>query len=175
MKTTNSIVIKVLEVFFSLTFVGLCIKASVILVSFIGGLLFSAEAANELYFGYNLSGLYSFSKIHYIFAVSLFIALTGLKAFIAYLIVEFFLKFKLSKPFNRELTDIFLWISHVSLGTGILAIIANGYCKWISKKGIAVPIDWSASEILFFAGVIYLIALVFEKGTDLQSESDLTV
>ena len=43
------------------------------------------------------------------------------------------------------------------------------------KKGVAVPIDWSGSELLLFGGVIYLLALVFKKGAELQTENDLTV
>ena len=173
--TTNSTVLKVMNVLFWIAFIGLCIKTGAILTSFMVSLFVNAAGAGDLYLGLNLSELYSFNHLYYIFTVSLLIALTGLKAYIAYLAVKFFLKFDLSKPFTKELTGLFLRISYVSMGTGVLAIIAEGYCKWIMKKGIAIPIDWSGNEILFFAGVIYLLALVFQKGTDLQTESDLTV
>ena len=175
MTTTNSAVLKVMNVLFWIAFIGLCIKTGAILVSFMVSLFVNDAGARDLYLGLSLFDLYAFSKPYYIATVSLLIALTGLKAFIAYLVVKFFLKFKLSKPFSKELTDMFLRISYVALGTGVLAIIAEGFCKWISKKGIAIPIDWSGNEILFFAGVIYLLALVFEKGADLQTENDLTV
>ncbi len=175
MTTTNSIVLKVMNVLFWVAFIGLCIKTGAILISFMVSLFVNDAGARNLYSGLNLFELYSYSKLHYIFTASLLVTLTGLQAFIAYLIVKFFLKFNLSKPFNKELTDIFLRISYVSLGTGVLAMVAEGYSKWIVKHGIAIPIDWSGNEILFFAGVIYLLALVFEKGTDLQNENELTV
>lgn len=175
MTTTNSIILKVVNVLFWIAFIGLCIKTGAILISFFVSYFVNAEGAKNLYLGLNLFELYSYDKLHYMYTVSLLLFSTGLKAYIAYLVVKFFMKFKLSKPFGSEQTDMFLQISYVSLGAGILAIIAEGYCKWLLKKGIEIPIDWSGNEILFFAGVIYLLALVFKKGTELQVENDLTV
>lgn len=175
MKTTNSAILKTMNVLFWIAFIGLCIKTGSILTSFIVSHFVNPEGAKDLYLGLNLFGLYSYDKSHYTFTVSLLLVLTGLKAYIAYLVVKFFLKFKLSKPFGNDLTDLFLQISYTALGTGVLAILASGYSKWVAKKGIPVPIDWSGNEILFFAGVIYLLALIYKKGTDLQMENDLTV
>lgn len=175
MTTTNSTVLKVMNVLFWIAFIGLCIKTGALLTSFIVCLFVNPEGANDLYLGLSLFDLYSYSKSHYIFTASLLIVLTGLKAYIAYYVIKIFMKFNLSKPFNSKLTDLFLKISHIALGTGILAIIAENYAKWIMKKGVSVPIDWGGSEILLFAGVIYLFALVFKKGAELQAENDLTV
>lgn len=175
MKTTNSTILKVMNVLFWIAFIGLCIKTGAILFSFIVTLFVNSEGAKDLHLGLDLFDLYTYNKLHYVYTVSFLLVLTGQKAFIAYFIVKFFMKFNLSKPFNKELTDIFLTISHISLGAGIVAIIANGYSDQIMKKGIPIPIDWGGNEILFFAGVIYLLALVFQKGTELQTENDLTV
>ncbi|WP_461532667.1 DUF2975 domain-containing protein [Sinomicrobium sp.] len=175
MTTTNSTVLRVMNVLFWIVFIGFCIKTVAILISFLISLFVNSEGAANLYMGYDMSELYSYSKQYYIFTVSLLLVLNGLKTYIAYCVVKFFMKFNLSKPFNHELTDLFLSISHISLGLCVLALIAALYCKWILKKGIAVPIDFDGGEILFFAGIIYILALVFKKGADLQTESDLTV
>lgn len=175
MTTTDSTILKIMNVLFGIAFIGLCIKTGAILISFIVSHFVNSEGAKDLYQGLNLFDLYSYDKLHYTFTVSLLLVLTGLKAYIAYLVIKFFMKFKLSKPFGNDLTDLFLKISYTALEAGVLALIASGYSKGISKKGIPIPIDWSGSEILFFAGVIYLLALVYKKGTDLQMENDLTV
>lgn len=175
MTTTNSTVIKIMNVLFWIAFIRLCIKTGALLISFIVSLFVNPQGANDLYLGLSLPDLYSYSKPHYIITMSLLIVLTGLKANIAFYVIKFFMKFNLSKPFNTNLSDLFLKISHIALETGILAIIAQNYAKWIMKKGVDIPIDWSGGEILLFAGVIYLFALVFKKGTELQTENDLTV
>ncbi len=104
MTTTNSNVLKIMNVLFWIAFIGLCIKTGAILTSFIVSLFVNPAGASDLYLGLNLSDLYSFDKLYYIVTVLLLTALTGLKAFIAYLIVKFFLKFKLSRPFSKELS-----------------------------------------------------------------------
>ena len=83
--------------------------------------------------------------------------------------------FSLDRPFDYQLSDIFMKISHIALFTGGLAVIAHYYSKWVAKKGVPIPIDWGGNEILFFAGVIYLLAITFKKGAELQQEQDLTV
>lgn len=175
MSTTTITVLKVMNVLFWIVFIGLCIKTGGLLVSFFVSLFISAVDAKNLYMSLNLSELYDYNKWYYIHIASLIISLNGLKTFIAYLVVSIFTKFDPSKPFNPEITALIETISHVALGMGIIAIIGSGTSDWLMKRDIPVAIDWGGGEILFFAGVIYIIAIVFKKGTELQTENDLTV
>ncbi|MBC3540871.1 DUF2975 domain-containing protein [Rufibacter sp. H-1] len=175
METTPSTILRVMNVIFWVLFIGLCIKTGAILVSFAVSLFVNAEGAKDLYQGLDLSELYHFNRSLYIQTVSLFIALTGLKAYIAYLVVKVFLKFKLARPFSQQLVTLFSKVSYYAVGAGIIALIASGHSKFVLKKGIAIPLHWGSEEILFFAGVIYILALIFKKGAELQAENDLTV
>jgi hypothetical protein len=176
MTTTSNTVLKIMNVVFWIVFIGLCIKTGAILTAFCVSLFVNAQGASDLYLGLNLSELYDFSQYHYISTVSLLIALYGIKAFIAYLVVKIFMKFNFSSPFNNEVTGLISRISHWALEAGVLAMVASGYTKWLTNnQGIAVPIDWAGEEILFFAGVLYIVSLVFKKGTELQTETELTV
>ncbi len=175
MTPTNATIFKTMQVLFWIAFIGLCIKTGALIVSFSISLLVNAAAAKDLYLGLNLYELYQHDTVQYGFVASLVISLMALKAYIAYLVVKLFMKFNLNKPFQPAITQLFLQMSHVALGTGILTIIAEGYTKHLLNKGIAVPIESNGSETFFFAGVIYLLALVFQKGVELQTENDLTV
>jgi hypothetical protein len=68
-----------------------------------------------------------------------------------------------------------LTISKLALITGLVAIIGSAYSKWLLTYNISVPINWAYGEILFFAGIIFIVAQVFKTGTILQSENELTV
>jgi hypothetical protein len=176
MTITSNTILKIMNVVFWIVFIGLCIKTGAIIISFCVSLFVNAQGASDLYLGLNLSALYEFSKYHYISTVSLLIALYGVKAFIAYLVVKIFMKFNLTSPFNSEVTDLITRISHYALNAGVLSFVASGYSKWLTNnQGVAVPIDWAGEEILFFAGVLYIVSLVFKKGIQLQTENDLTV
>jgi hypothetical protein len=67
----------------------------------------------------------------------------------------------------------------MALVIGLISIVANRYCDWLSKKGVDTSqasqyLD-GGSEFMLLGGIIYIIALVFKKGIELQSEIDLTV
>lgn len=164
-----------MNVLFWIVFIGLCIKTGALLFSFFVTLFMGTAGTRDLYMDLDLSALYDYNVWYYIHLVSLIIALNGLKAYIAYLVVNIFLKFDLAKPFNPDISTLIAAISHTALGAGILAMIANGSSDWLMKRGVDIPTNYGAGEILFFAGVIYIIAIVFRKGTELQTENDLTV
>ena len=168
-------VLSVMNVLFWIAFIGLCIKTGALIFSFILSLFVYPSAASNLYLGLNLSTLIAYQKLMFVAVVSLLIVITAQKASIAYYALQCFRRFNPDRPFDNGLADLFTKISHIALITGGLAIIAHYYSKWIAKKGISIPIDWGGNEILFFAGVIYLLALTFKKGAELQQEQDLTV
>ncbi len=160
---------------FWIIFLGLCIQTGAIIYSFFVSLFINPEGANNLYSGLNLSGLYAFSIKNYVSMVSLIISLSALKAYLAFLVIKIFLKFDFSSPFNAAVVSLITQISHLALGTGVLAIIANGYSRWLAKKGVAVLQNWEGGEFLFLAGIIFIIAEVFKKGFEIKTENDLTV
>lgn len=175
MKQKIPFVFHLMYVIFWIVFIGLSIKAGVLVVSFIVSLAVSAQAASDLYMGLDLSELHNFDKYHYIAIMVLAIILSMLKASIAMMAVRVATGFNIDKPFNTVTTHMISGISRLALFTGILAIIAQEYIKWLSEKSISVPLDMGGQEILFFAGVIYMLAKIFEKGVELQSENELTV
>ena len=175
MTTKTTFILKAMNIIFWVIFIGLCIKTGAILISFLISLFINSDGAKNLYLGFNLFDLFTFDKLHYCFIVSFIILLTGLKAYMAYLVVKIFLKFKFSSPFKTTVTSLISKISYVALGTGILAIISSVYSDWLIKKGIPISHDWGSDEILFFAGVIYIVAQVFKKGEEIQTENELTV
>ena len=175
MTTTNSSVFKVLRVVSAMLFVGLFFQTATILYSSLQSLFADANAAKDLYRGLSLYELLSANKAYYINAVSLLVLVNGLKTYVLFLVMRVFKIFNPAKPFESAMSELFMKISYFSLGTGVLALIANGYFKWLLKNGTVVPVNWGSEEILVFAGVIYILALVFQKGTELQTENDLTV
>ncbi|GAP68129.1 hypothetical protein BA6E_102127 [Bacteroidales bacterium 6E] len=175
MKQKIPFVFHLMHVLFYIVFIGLSIKAGVLVISFIISLAVSAQAASNLYMGIDLSELFKFDKYHYISIMVLAIIIAMLKASIAMMAVGVASGFNIDKPFNTITTHMITGISRLALFTGILAIIAQEYIKWLSTKNISVPLDMGGQEILFFAGVIYMLAKVFEKGVELQSENELTV
>ncbi len=70
-------------------------------------------------------------------------------------------------------------MSAVALLTGVLTIVSNYYCHWLIGKGINLPTltDYlgGGAEFIFFAGILYFISQVFNRGIEIQTENDLTI
>lgn len=173
-ETSTTIVLKVMNVLFWIVFIGLCIKTGALLTSLIVSLI-NPAASKNLYMDLNLTQLLNYDKVHYINVASLLICVTGMQAIIAYLVVKISMSFNIAKPFSMEVHKLIEKISYWALFTGILALLSANYCKPMLNKGTEVPINWGAGEILFFAGIIFIIAQVFKKGIELQTENELTV
>ena len=175
MAKRTSLILKTMNVLFWIIFIGLCIQTGTILYSYLISMFVNPAASNNLYMNLNLSELYKFNITHYSAIVLMHSFLTGLKAYIAFCVVKIFMELKLEKPFSEGINDIISKISRFAVRAAVLAIAAQAYSDWLLSNGIVVPINWAYSEILFFAGVIYIIALIFKKGIELQSENELTV
>ncbi len=173
MKTT--FILKFMNVIFWIVFIGLCIETGALLVSLFVSLFVNPEAAQNLYLGLDLFDVYKIDVESYIGVASFMIALTAMKAYLAYLVVKLFLKFDLNYPFNEKTASIISKISTYALSIAVVAIIADQYGARLFKKGIVLQIDWGAQEFLFFGGIIYIIALVFKKGVEIQNENELTI
>jgi hypothetical protein len=173
MKT--NVIMKVMNIIFWIVFIGLCIKTGALLISFFITLFINSKGAEDIYMGLDLLYLYNFSVENFIGIGSFIITLSALKAYLAYLVIKLFIKFDLKYPFNEKTTSIITDMSHYALSIGVVAIIAESYANRIMRQGIPLQIDWGAEQFLFFAGIIYILALVFKRGIEIQSENELTI
>ena len=178
MKATTKNILRVMHIVSWIIFIGMCIQTGAIAYSFIVSLINTAGARN-LYEGLDLSGLYSYNLRHYGVMVSFLILLSGLKAYMFYFIIKIFFKINFVHPFSTEVAALIRKISYVALGIGVLGIIANLYSEWLIKRGVELPNLQrhlgGAGEYLFLAATIFVIAQVFKRGIEIQSENELTV
>jgi len=173
MKT--NIIMKVMNIIFWIIFIGLCIKTGALLVSLFVTLFINSNGAADTYMGLDLLNVYNFNVEYYLAIASFLIALSALKTYLAYLVIKLFMKFDINYPFNQKIASAIINMSYYALSIGVVAIIAENYGNRIMKQGLTLQIDWGAEQFLFFAGVIYIIALVFKRGVEIQNENELTI
>ena len=177
MKTTQVLLIMKFTVW--ATFIGLCIQTGAILYSFFISIFVNPAAAKNLYLGLNLSGLYNYNAWHFAIIMLLVICLSCLKTYITYSVLQIILKTNFVHPFSTNIAALIKKISYVAFGIGVLAVVANAYSEWLIKKGIAFNDLQNylsgGPEFLFFAGILFIIAQVFNRGIEIQSENELTI
>ena len=81
----------------------------------------------------------------------------------------------MAQPFSAQMMSLIQKISHIALGIGIVALVAQNYGRWLMHRGHSVPQNWGGEEFLFLAGIIFIIGLVFKRGIEIQSENELTI
>jgi len=178
MQSGTKSILTILNVIFWVVFIGLLVKTGALVLS-LGLTIFNPSAAKNFYYGIDLSELKAYSAWHYMNLVSLLVFFSGLKAYMAYLVLRIFSTISIEHPFSAGIASRILSLSHVALSTGVLSIIAVGYSRWLTKTGV-VPFHvlqelGGSAEFIFLAGIIFMIAQVFKRGIEIQSENELTI
>ena len=178
MSKTNNIIFWSLYVIAWLIFVGLSIEAGGLLVNFFFS-LYKPDFVQNLYQQLNLTAMYKESKLVFfgIYGFILFISI--LKASLFYIVIRLMHKMDLSKPFNSFVARQILQISYYTLSIGLLIYIARELSKNLKHQGFATDNlnqFWTDGQAFILMGaVIYIIATIFKKGVDIQTENDLTI
>jgi len=177
--STHNLILPILNILFWIVFIGLCFNTGTILFSFIVGLMGNSIPTEKLYLELNLSELYQLGPFHYLNIGLVLVIASGLKAYMAYLAVKISMKFNLKEPFSPKICKWIEQISYFALMVGILQVCAESYYKGLIKEGL-VSVKLSGNfgdggEFLFLAGIIFIIAKVFKRGLEIQSENELTI
>jgi hypothetical protein len=173
-KTKTEKILAVMNVLAWLAFIGLVIQAGAILISYAASIA-NPVAAKDLYQKLNLYNLRESRFWLYTLKVIMMIALLVLKAYTAWLVIKVLSRIKLSDPFTMEVARMLEQISYFILVTWLLDVAHNTYTKWLSEGIAGLKDSLVLNEFIFLAGVVFVIAQIFKKGVEIQSENDLTI
>jgi len=173
-KTRTQQILTVMHILAWVAFIGFMIEAGATLVSYSVSSV-NPDAARNLYKGLNLYNLRQFNFWHYTLTVSFMVALSCMKAFVSFLVIKTLSKVNLMNPFKMEVARILERISHVLLGAWAIAVLSNVHTGWLLKTTGELQGDWVGGEFIFMAGLVFVIAQVFKRGVEIQSENELTV
>jgi hypothetical protein len=178
MSKRNNFVFIALQIVAWIIFVGLCIEAGALIVNFIYS-LFKPEIVHNLYQKLDLSQMYNLNKWVYfsMYGFILFIAI--LKACLFYVVIRLLLKLDLTRPFNSYVAGQIKILSYYTLSIGLICYIARQTAQSIQHYGFEVDAlnqFWADSQAwILMAAVIYVIATIFSRGVELQTENELTI
>lgn len=159
-------------------FVALCIEAGALLVNFIYS-LFKPEVVKNLYQKLDLSQIYSVNRWVYFGVYSFILFISALKAYLFYVVIKLLSKLDLAKPFSSFVSGHITKISYITVSVGIISYIAREVTRGLVHYGFdTAPLApfWADSRAyILMAAVLYVIAVIFARGVELQDENDLTV
>ncbi len=178
MKTKKNFVFIILNIVAWIIFVGLCIEAGALIVNFVFS-VFKPEMVHNLYQKMDLSALYQRSTMVFYGMYGFVLFLSILKACLFYIVIALLLKLELEKPFSTFVSAQITKMSYLTLSIGLISYIASEIAKSLQHQGYEIePLNqfWVDSEaFILMAAVVYVIAVIFKKGVELQSENELTI
>lgn len=159
-------------------FIGMCIEAGSFFFNAIYTIAVNPEAAGY----FRLGELYAYDQGYFLVQI-LLVSIPGvLKALLFFLIIKILMakKLNVAQPFNKEMGHFLRNASWISLGIGAFSFWAETYRLWLQQKGIPMPdiqkLNIDGASVWIFMGVILLIiAQLFKRGIEIQSENELTI
>ena len=86
----------------------------------------------------------------------------------------------MSQPFNREVKLFIIKVSCLAFGIGLFTWAGAEYTEWLVKQGVKMPdtqhLRLGGADVwLFMSVTLFVIAQIFKRGIEIQSENELTV
>ncbi len=182
MKISTQLILKIMQGITWLIFIGVCIEAGGSIFSAFYTLVINPINAKNFWVGNDLSGLYAYDRGHFLVETMLISITAVLKVCLFFLIIKILhnKKLSLSQPFNNEVRHFILNLSYTTFGIGLFTAWGVRYTSWLEKQGIQMPdtqnLRLGGADVWFFMSVtLFVIAQIFKRGIEIQSENELTV
>ena len=181
MKISTKQMLKILYVLSWIIFIGVCIEAGSFIVNAFFALV-NPMVVKYLWHEADLSGLFKYDH-GYFFVITLIMSIVAvLRAWLFYLIIKILhdKKLNMAQPFSKEVGRFIFRISYVALLIGLFSWWGVKYVEWLVKQGVKMPdIEYlrlgGADVWLFMSVTLFVIAQIFKRGIEIQTENDLTV
>jgi hypothetical protein len=178
---TTPQILRILYVLSWILFVGICIEAGGFIFNAFFTLVLNPIGAKHFWQEIDLSALYAYDRGHF-FAETLAISIVAvLRACLFYLIIKLLHdKLNMAQPFSTEVGRFISKMAYITLLIGLFSWWGAKYSEWLIKQGVKMPgiqyLRLAGADVwLFMSVTLYIIAQIFKRGTEIQSENDLTV
>ena len=168
-------ILRILYVVSWIGFVGQCIATGAMLFFFIVNLFTNSLMAENLYLGKDLSEVYDHGEYHFAVIAIFLLLVSGLKAYLFLQVIKIIDRINIERPFSEIVRRFISKMSVTALLIGIIGVVGSTYADVLFKNEVNVEIGATWTGFLFLAGILYVIAQIFKRGIELQSENELTV
>ena len=178
MPNSNKLIFDFLKVVAWIIFIGLCVEAGGIITNAVFS-FFKPELISRLYKAEDLSAVHAQSPSNYYILLTFWVTIASLKAYLFYFIIKLLSTLDLVHPFSQDISDRISKLSYIVLAIGLLSAIANQLTERLKGQGIGIgnmQEYWNdAAAFLMMAAIIYILAQIFKRGIELQTENELTI
>lgn len=173
-RTKTETILVIMNVLAWITFVGLMIEAGAILVTFVIGLA-NPEMVPKLYKGMDWVSLRQYDVWYYTGIITMKAAILILEAYTVYMVIKVLSTIKMTNPFTMEVAKRLENIAYTLILVWVAILIYNGQLKWLAKDVADLEGKELSTDLIVYAGLVFVISQIFKKGVEIQTENELTV
>jgi hypothetical protein len=182
LKISTKQILQILYILSWIIFIGVCIEAGGFIFNAFFALVLKSVGATHFWQQADLSGLFKYDH-GYFFVVTLIMSIVAvMRAWLFYLIVKILhdKKLDMAQPFNKEVGRFIFTISYLALLIGLFSWWGVKYARWLAGKGVEMPdiqdMRLGGADVwLFMSVILFVIAQIFKRGIEIQTENELTV
>jgi hypothetical protein len=182
MKISTTQMLKILLIVSWIIFIGVCIEGGGFISNAFLTLVLDPADAKHLWQQVDLSALYQYDHGQFFAEMMLMSIVAVLRAVLFYLIVKMLhdKKLNLQQPFSKEMGRFIFNAAYLALAIGLFSFWGVNYTGWLTGKGIKMPdieyLRLGGADVWLFMGItLFVIAEIFKRGIEIQSENELTV
>jgi len=173
MKSKAEKLLAVMHILAWIVFIGLTVIAGAIIISWFVS-IGNAQASKDLYKGLDLSDYRQHSFLQYTFVAGYKVIWYITQAYIAFLMVSLLSKLNIARPFSADVAFLMQKISYAILCLWMIAMAYDIHVG-ILEKIYGIAATYISGDAIFLAGIVYILAQMFKRGAEIQSENELTV
>lgn len=180
-KITAKQTLNVLLILSWIIFVGLSIEASGFIVNAIFSIV-RPDVVSRLYRQVDLSALLKYDHGHFFVMTFIMGIVAVMKAWLFYEIIKIIQSrdLNISQPFSKKVRRFIFCLSYAAFLISLFSWYGVKYAGWLIEQGVGMPdtqqLRLGGADVwLFMAVVLFIIAQIFKRGIELQSENELTI
>jgi Protein of unknown function (DUF2975) len=182
MKISTMQMLKMLYLLSWIIFVGLCILAGGLITNAFVTLVVNPVDAKYFWKEIDLSVLFKYDHGHFLAEILIIIIVTVMKAYLFYLIIKILhnKKLDMAQPFGKEVGRFIFKLSYGAVLIGLFSWYGAKYAEWLAKQGVKMPdiqyLQIGGADVwLFMSVILFVIAHIFKRGIEIQTENELTI
>lgn len=178
----TELILKVLYVLAWIIFLAVCVEAGGLIFNTFFAMVINPVNASNFWEGVDLSGLYQYDRVYFLIETSLMSIAAVMKSLIFYLVIKILhgKKFDAAQPFTKDVARFIFNVSYLSFGIAFISAMGANHAKRFIMQGVTMPdieaLGMAGADVWLFMGVtLVVIAQIFKRGIEIQSENELTV
>ncbi|MWB95418.1 DUF2975 domain-containing protein [Flavobacterium sp. GA093] len=163
-------------------FFGVCFEAGGFICNAIYIMMTDPIPTHKFWAEFDLTSVYHYDAGHFL-VMTFFMSITAImKALIFYLIIKILHDKKLNmlQPFTKDVVRFVFSVAYLTLGIGLFSSWGAKYSAWLISLGVEMPqiqvLRLAGADVWFFMSItLFVIAQIFKRGIEIQSENELTI